>query len=342
MLYMVTKNNIEIPQIVLDAYGISADTHAAHPLAGGQVNSTLLIEANDSDDKFILRKLSPILGTHTVADTCVIANHLADKGWEAPVEHPTLDKDIAVRAGEEIWHAEVHITSYPSGPAPVNEQTARNVGLLLGKWHQDIADLDYIPTGIPHFHDTNYIAQELTRNISRLDAVAQASGRILLSNYATVDIPDNTGNQIIHGDPKLDNMLFRNGVPFTLIDLDCAMRDSVWTDIGDALRSLLAKHKEADLPTEYVVDNFAEGYLDSNGIKVSSSMFMHFCLQSAKRITTELGMRYLNDIVDGNNYFGWDKNNFETRADALYIKSQTQLQVISELNSKLNIDEEVV
>lgn len=331
---MLSNIRPELPCVIRDAYGIADNTNI-RSLQGGLVNNTFLINP-EHDDKFILRKLAPFLGSETVRDTCVIADHLSNNGWEAPISHQTIAGQDYIEDGNNVWHAEAHIDSWPAGPAPVSEQTPFKSGLLLGRWHHDVKTLDYIPRGILDFHNTQHYSEELKRYLYTLSPPAKNLGQKLLMTYSEIESPRHDNHQVIHGDPKLDNMLFRDGDPFTFIDFDCTMRDSPWTDIGDCLRSVNAKMTEKDLETTSVFEEFAAGYTEANEQSMSNDQFLYFALQSAKRITCELGMRYLADITDGNNYFSWDSTKYETRQQALTAKAGLQLQIIATINNQLN------
>ncbi len=325
----------QLPPIVKDSYGIDNQAHLTE-LSGGLVNETLLVETNER--KFVLRKLAPLLGANIIRNTDAVANHLQNAGWEAPTIEPTHGGDLFVMdESQRLWHAAAYIHSDSNTKVEYGHELASEVGYLLGDWHTSVKSLDYIPQSLPHFHDTEHIANKLRGEISLLpDDMMQELGHMLLDDYLQQPVDIALDRQIIHGDPKLDNMLFRDGNPFTLIDLDCIIRDSVWTDVGDFLRSLSGKLIDTGTDTTRSFDAFVQSYTDATDSPISSDEATHAALQSTRRIAAELGMRYLSDIVDGQQYFTWDPSLYTARADALHSKAWAQYKVVQTVKRHIN------
>jgi Ser/Thr protein kinase RdoA (MazF antagonist) len=136
-----------------------------------------------------------------------------------------------------------------------------------------------------------------------------------------------TTQQVIHGDPKLDNMLFRNGIPFTLIDFDTLMEDSPWVDVGDLLRSVIGKRLTAgDRIDTDLLEQFSTTYHNNAHLAESADLSYRHAMQATARIATELAMRYLLDIYE-EDYFSWDNKSFESRRDNHIPRIELQLNV---------------
>jgi hypothetical protein len=332
---MVSESNPNLPIFVQDAYGIDSQSSVTR-LNGGLVNETLLVESQDRT--LIIRKLAPILGSNTIRTISVVGEHLSSSGWEAPTIELTVDdQEYITDDSNRIWHGMKHIKSDCVLPLQPNAELAEHVGGLIGNWHAAVSSLRFSPESLPYFHDTDYIAKKLSNEAVLLpDAHSQELAALFLEDYYCQIIEPADKQQIIHGDPKLDNMLYRDGIPFTLIDFDCVMVDSIWTDIGDFLRSLSGKLLHTGDDPFNAVSNFISGYLDASGKDTSFDEASYYALQSTRRIASELGMRYLSDIVDGQNYFGWDKYHYNTRADALFGKAMTQFEILQITRNYLN------
>lgn len=332
---MSSEIPLELPSIVQESYGIDVGSTITR-LSGGLVNETLLVESENQS--LVLRKLAPILGAHTIRALHVVGNHLSTNGWEAPVIEPTIDGQLQVMDDtRRIWHAMPNITSDSTVPGQPNPTLAKQVGGLLGGWHQTVSTLKFTPESLPHFHEIDYIAKKLDNDAYSLSdqASQELAAKLLADFYSQTEyIPGK--KQIIHGDPKLDNMLFRDEQPFTLIDFDCVMVDSIWTDIGDFLRSLSGKLVSTGKDPSEAFDSFITGYLETTGDKLSFDEARYHALQATRRIACELGMRYLSDIVDKQYYFGWDSDLFGTRAEALYSKAVTQFEILQITRNYLN------
>lgn len=324
-----------IPPAIKTAYDIGTQDSVSR-LSGGLVNETLLVE--QGEHKFVLRKLAPILGVATVQNTCVISEHLARTGWEAPVITPSVTGELhAFDETGRLWHGMSYIPADTNPTCTYDVTLAELAGQLLGSWHLSVKSLHYSPDGLPHFHDTDYIARKLEHDayyLTNPQALKLARWFLSENRHQTEFLPGEF--QIIHGDPKLNNMLFRNGTPFTLIDFDCVMRESIWTDVGDFLRSISGKLVDTGQEVTDTVTGFVEGYLAGNESALSADEALYFAQHATKRITCELGMRYLSDLVDGQDYFSWDQAAYESRDEALYDRALLQYKVLQVINENLN------
>lgn len=335
-----TTQEILLPVSIENAYDLGEQYDVQH-LSGGQVNETLLVMSPER--QLILRKLSPLLGTLTIHKTFTIANHLAEQGWEAPlIEQTRGGEPYTYDESGFIWHGMAYIHSDEVIPSSIDYSFIGTAGNLIGGWHRDVQSLSYSPDSLPHFHDTDYIAGKLGADLPLLDSSGQELAQTFLREYQTVakglDIAEE--QQIIHGDPKLDNMLYRSGQPFTLIDLDCSLRASTWIDIGDFLRSVHGKLLSSQLdysgPVSDVNTAFMDGYLDATNTRLSSDQAVSQASIATKKIAIELGMRYLSDIVDGAHYFSWERQTYQSRQGALYDKASLQMSILQEIKHQLN------
>jgi Ser/Thr protein kinase RdoA (MazF antagonist) len=333
---MNLETDVLVPPTIQTAYDISNQDSITR-LSGGHVNDTLLVD--QGEHKFILRRLAPVLGASTVRNACVITDHLRAGGWEAPTIGRTVTGKLhTTDETGRLWHSMAHIPSDTISTLQHDATLALQAGQVLGSWHLSVKSLDFSPESLPHFHDTAYIAKKLDAEVPLLeDKKAQNLARLLLDNYRQqrYTLPEEL--QVIHGDPKLDNMLYRDNEPFTLIDLDCAMRESVWTDVGDFLRSLSGKLVGTGQEIAEVVTGFTKGYLAGNESNLSTDEAIYYALQATQRIAGELGMRYLSDTVDGQEYFSsWDQTVYESREEALYDRALLQYKVTQIVKETLN------
>lgn len=315
----------DVPPLIREAYDISP-VAVVEKLSGGRVNTTLLVQ--DKGKHTVLRCLSDKLDALVLEDTQVVSGHLATHGWEAPRVLPAVD-GTAYKHDEsgQLWHHMSFIASDGQAPSTITSTLTSTAGTMLGNWHTTVGRLNYTPRfGLPHFHDSPYIAAQLTDQLPLMpNKQTYALADELLSRYTMLPYEPAGPEQLIHGDPKLDNMLFRNGEPFTLIDFDTLMRGSRWIDVGDFLRSLTAKMLQnggSDSPAE----SFVSAYHESGGLTMSADEAWERSRRATGRIALELGMRYLSDIVDGQKYFDWDPR-YGSRCDHHRERAEVQLQV---------------
>ena len=116
--------------------------------------------------------------------------------------------------------------------------------------------------------------------------------------------------RVIHGDTKLNNVLFdsESGQPRCIVDLDTCMPGYSLFDFGDLVRFTAATSDEDERDLDRVgVDvelygALCDGYLEKasgflNGFEVERMAF------AAHIVTLTIGMRFLADHVLGDEYF---------------------------------------
>jgi thiamine kinase-like enzyme len=116
--------------------------------------------------------------------------------------------------------------------------------------------------------------------------------------------------RVTHNDTKLDNVLFDLDThqAICLIDLDTIMPGSALFDFGDALRAMgnPAAEDEPDLTKiDFqipVFEAYTQGYLAAAGDILTEQEISWLAL-SPWLITIEIGMRFLTDYLQGNQYF---------------------------------------
>lgn len=322
-----------IPADVAEAYGVHPNRIAK--LGSGLVNLTFAAEA--SAGNIALQQLAPDTPPEAIDDFIVYTEHLHTNGWLVPQLQPTADGQNYYRdQSGRLWRGMDLIPCDDDMPNnTASPHVLNTAGALLAHWHQSMSSLDYQPKyQVPHMHDTGYHLQKLEGYLDQLPDRSQKLAEKALGVYAKLDLLPESPSQLIHGDPKLANMLFSGGRPFTLIDFDTVMRGSSWLDIGDMLRSVLKENLRTDTrPASEVVKTVASSYRNTVGATNSLYEFIHTASQATKQITLELTARYLNDIVE-QNYFTWDKHKFDSRASNHLARALDQWKVFEKLERK--------
>ncbi len=111
--------------------------------------------------------------------------------------------------------------------------------------------------------------------------------------------------RIIHGDPKISNFMFENGVVSGIVDLDTMARSRIAFDIGDAIRSWCNPRAEDDEPAYN--REFAREVLGlyQEEMPVLTHDERASLPISAPFITLELAMRFAKDALC-EDYFGFN------------------------------------
>jgi Ser/Thr protein kinase RdoA (MazF antagonist) len=305
-------------------------------LGGGEINQNFCVEADGGDKRVVQEVNAVVFKPHELAkDFESVSSHLSLQGWEAPHLIRGLDGKIHQKdLSGGLWRSMSFIESDAKPNTDMSNQAVmKKCGSMLARWHVSIALLDYEPQHkIEHFHDTKHYADTLEALIYKMpnEETQDFSSAVLASYNGLPELPD-YGDQLLHGDPRTDNMLFRDGEPFTFIDLDTVMRGPVWIDLGDMLRSLgeNAIKKGGEVPVD-IIEVVAESYRQEAHPEAGMKEFRGWAFAAMKLITSELTMRFLNDIVE-DRYFAWDKDNFASRADYVYDRAKTQWKITESL-----------
>ena len=336
-----------IPSDVLGAYfgEVGPDfTDRVRKIGNGMVNLTLLVNHTEGNRGLVvLQRLSGMFDEGVVEDATVVAGHLAGQGWEVPETVLTRSGDTSIRdrtRSDELpqgwlWRATTFIEC-ETPPNTTNQEEYRAVGALLGRFHQSLRGLEYQPKyAIDHFHDTEHHIGELRRlqDHPEMPTWAKEMAADVLTDYERLPaIPAEASMpQLIHGDPRTGNMLFRDGEPFTLIDFDTFMVHPIWTDLGDLIRSLVedAAEKGGELPLADI-RQVVDGYRTSAELDYDPDEFFAWSLTAAQRITLELTSRFLNDTVVP--YFAPDADIYPTRHHFDLARATLQRRVYNNLD----------
>lgn len=149
--------------------------------------------------------------------------------------------------------------------------------------------------------------------------------------------------RVTHNDTKLDNVLFDRDThqAICLIDLDTIMPGSALFDFGDALRAMgnPASEDEPDLGlVEFqlpVFEAYTQGYATATK-NILSEQEVSLLPISPWIITIEIGMRFLMDYLQGDQYFRthYPKQNLN--------RCRTQFKLATDMENKFSKMEKIV
>ncbi len=233
---------------------------------------------------------------------------------------------------------------------------AAEVGRALGRFHRlgALLDPDALAVTLPGFHHTpSYLAALESASLEpaglapvgsgpavaiTADAeITQALG-FIRARRTLVDVLEEalaqgrTRRRVIHGDPKLDNLLFdADGIhAIGLIDLDTVQPGLVHHDLGDCLRSCCNRGGEIGpdaAAARFDVDLCAAllaGYAQAAGDLLSAAE-VALVAAAIRLIPLELGIRFLTDHLQGDCYF-----RVNHRGENL-MKARRQLALVADI-----------
>jgi thiamine kinase-like enzyme len=301
----------------------------------GHINDTLLIESvGDSNPDFVIQRVNhhifkdvPGLMRNIELVTNFIRSYLETvPGSDPNKEVLTL---IYTESGKtyyqdvegNYWRCYLFIPDTTSFDKVENREMALEGGRSFGKFQSMLAGLDpkLLTETIPFFHDLEKRMETFRDTVKRdpVQRVAKASAEIQFVEERVEELLQITRKindgliplRITHNDTKFNNILFdANNHAQCIVDLDTVMPGSVLHDFGDAIRTgtNTGAEDEADLSKVSMdIDLFkayAEGYLSKAHTFLSPIEIENLAL-SAKFMVFIIGLRFLTDYIDGDNYF---------------------------------------
>jgi Ser/Thr protein kinase RdoA (MazF antagonist) len=203
-----------------------------------------------------------------------------------------------------------------------NEWQAGEVGRALGTFQALVSDLpaERLADTLEGFHVTplylRHYDEVLERRGARGSPEVDRCLRSVAERRDRVQVLEDARSQgrlllrPIHGDPKVDNVLFDDatGRAVCLIDLDTVKPGLVHYDVGDCLRSgcnPLGEETERWQEVRFEADlcrALLGGYLPAAGTFLTEWDY-EYLYDAVRLIAFELGLRFFTDHLEGDVYF---------------------------------------
>lgn len=302
------------------------------PHGNGLINDTFLVRT-DSGWKGILQRINGVVfpePERVQANLRTLLDHVgripAEAGrslrWPAIVR--THEGRDWVADADGFWRLCSFVDGAVSFDVLTSESQAREVGRALGCFHTLVSDLDpwLLHDTLPGFHITPDYLLRLDEVLAdhaggfAPDAAVQTCLKFVDERRVGVGVLEDAKAcgrlrlRVIHGDPKLDNVLFdaASGKALSLIDLDTVKPGLIHYDLGDCLRSccnrvgevgggVCAAHFDLRICRAILAGYFAEA-----GATLTEQD-VEFLFDAIRLIPFELGLRFLTDHLEGNVYF---------------------------------------
>ncbi len=299
-------------------------------LGEGNINETYLVRTNK--ESFVLQRINEKVFPQPeliVSNGFRIAEHIkATLGNEA--EKWTCISCLATREGKPlfhddkggVWRAQTYLEETVTYPEIVTLHRARQVGSALGHFHLLLRNMatNALHEPLPDFHNLPLYKKKfdvIRGNHSRKISRKLTQCFEIIDNFPfEIDILEEAAKnnllttQVIHGDPKADNFLFRikDDSIVALIDLDTVGPGLLHYDIGDCLRSCCNSFGERGNSFEMVTFDMDLCRAILNGYFTSTAHMLTekdrgYIFEAVALITFELGLRFLTDYLVGNRYF---------------------------------------
>ncbi len=329
------KERCKDPARLFSVFAVRGTLAVAEPYGSGHIHETFLLRTREPEcPDYILQRLNrhvfrdiPGLMENIVR----VSGHLrqkisatpgADPDREALTVIPTRDGRSFHLDGEgDFWRCYLFIEHQRPSERGCSPQHAFEAGKIFGRFIDLLADLPGPPLHetIPDFHNVEFHLENFNRllrtdPLRRKEAMSEeiTFARKRADDMKRVLVLGREGRiplRVTHNDTKFNNILFDGrGRGVCVIDLDTVMPGYVLYDFGDAVRSAgnSAREDEPELGRVgldmEVFRGFARGYMGELHGRLSAEETAHLAF-SARLLTYMVGLRFLNDHLDGDRYF---------------------------------------
>lgn len=334
-----------VPKRVLDAYDLDR-VRSISPIASGLIHQTYKIVAKNGT--FVLQRLHPVLATPEIADDFfAVTTYLNANGFPAPECVLTKRGEVLASDGSRAWRMQTFLAGKTFHAAPTLHH-AKEAGAMYAELHHAMDGIPYTFRSKTRLHDTKKIYQNFLKTVranrrKHIYKQVEAEIEFIKRELPNLFLPNNLPKRVIHGDPKISNILFdANAKALAVVDLDTCNRHTILVDLGDAFRSWCGV-KEDDPNNRFQLDLFRAAW---NGYARESRAFLTarertLIPKAIGTITLELASRFLTDYFT-DSYFGWDPKRYKSRRDHNLARARGQIALFEDIQKKLPTIKRVV
>jgi Ser/Thr protein kinase RdoA (MazF antagonist) len=314
---------------------------AVQPLGDGLINDTLLVTTDCAAvPRFVLQRINrevfryperimanlERLNRHCGTGQDPFRKTSGNFELRLPSLIPCVDgKNCFIGESGDYWRALTYIENSHPLDRLESPDDAERIGFTLGSFHRRVSDLDpqSMADSLPGFHIAPlYFSQYEAARAGAPPQIPAGSPADLryCENFidarrGMVPVLENAKRegrlqeQVIHGDPKLNNFLFaaEGRKVMGLIDLDTVKSGLIHYDIADCLRSCCDRAGESDRSASAAFDAglceaILKGYFNAAGSNLSDAA-IDLLYEAIRLLPFELGLRFLSDYLEGNRYF---------------------------------------
>jgi Ser/Thr protein kinase RdoA (MazF antagonist) len=334
------------PPQMLRAWGL-ADARVS-PLGSGLINRTWLLESGTS--RLVMQQLNPVFPPVVNEDIRVVTAHLRTKGLIAPELLAAEDGRYWQEHEGRTWRLMTWVAG-TSHERITTAAQARQAGALLARFHRALDDLQYeFRNTRPGVHDTPRHLAALRRALAEHSAhphytSVRPLADEILALAAALELLPALPDRLVHGDPKINNILFDpvSDQALCLIDLDTLGRMPLPLELGDAFRSWCNPRGEDDQRSAFSLEFFraaVEGYAPGATGWITPDEYSSI-VPATLTIYVELAARFCADALN-ESYFGWDASRYPSRSVHNQLRAASQMAAARSLLDMRGAAEEAV
>ncbi len=305
------------------------------PVGTGLIHLTYRVETAGGPH-YALQRVNPIFGREVQRDIDRVGAHLERKGIVVPRLVPPSPGELDIEHQGAIWRLMTWIPGVSLHRVDHAER-AKEAGRLLGAFHHALRDynLPFLHRRLG-VHDTESHLRALQsalgthRGHARYEPIQELGEEVLAAAARLPKLPE-LPERVVHGDPKLDNLVFGpGGEGRALVDLDTLGRMPLPLELGDALRSWCNPAGEDEPEPTVRLDWFEAalvGYAEAAAVTEPERLAI---VAATRTIMVELSARFCRDALE-ENYFGWDPSRYPTRSHHAEVRARGQLHLAHHL-----------
>jgi len=316
---------------------ISGEYLEGEPYGSGHINDTYCVVFDQAGTRvrYLFQRIN-----HTVFKTPValmenvhrVTTHLGAKTAGTPDASRRVLTLISARDGKawycdaegNHWRVYFFIEKARTYDTVESTTQAFEAAQAFGQFQKLLSDLPAprLNDTIPDFHHTPRRFEQFEKALAADSAnraqLAKAEIEFALrqKSMTGVLLAANLPERVTHNDTKLNNVMIDDttGKGVCVIDLDTVMPGLVHYDFGDMVRTTTSPAKEDERDLSKVRMQFpmfeaiVRGYLSTAGefLTPAEKKYLPF---AGKLITFEIGLRFLTDFLQGDQYFKVHREN---------------------------------
>jgi hypothetical protein len=303
-------------------------------IGSGHINDTYCITTQNQAASFILQKINSSVFKNIpglMKNIEIVTHHLENKILSAGPETGSFSVLRLIPAMQQntfytdeeggYWRLYNFVEGTRSFDVVENPVMAYKGGKAFGHFQHLTSDIsaETLAETIPFFHnadkrlesyhqiirnDPENRVKHLRREIAFIET-RENEMRTIQRLFDEKSLP----LRVTHNDTKFNNILFdMQGNAVCIVDLDTVMAGTVLYDFGDAIRTGANKAAEDEKDLSKIGINlelfraYTRGYLESAGHFLLPVEIVNLAL-SAKVMTYLIGLRFLTDHIDGDQYY---------------------------------------
>ena len=355
---------METLRSILENFDFDGEFVSVKEFGSGHINKTYIAKysTSDSEQKYVVQRVNGAvfknieeLMQNVFAVTSYLREVIAESGGNPDRE--TLHY-IKTKTGENyykcsdgsFYRAYIFVKDSVSYDTADTAELFGRSGEAFGKFQKMLGGFDSskLHVTIPNFHNTIWRYENEFLPALEADKAGRAGTCLEEIQFikerkdemSRIETLVNNGEiplRVTHNDTKLNNVMFDENTDecVCVIDLDTVMPGVALFDFADAIRFGANTAVEDEPDTSKVsldLDYFkayAKGFLSQCGSTLNECEKDNLAF-AAKLITLELGMRFLTDYLNGDEYFKTDYPEHNL------IRARSQLALVKDMENKMD------